>query len=41
MFICGVVFWCAGSITTWLEWTSYSRSDNHCRTYLYIADKRH
>jgi len=32
MFICGMVLPCADSLNLAWFWTSYSRSDNHCRT---------
>jgi len=37
MFICGMVLRCAGTLKkkkrSWV-WTNYSRSDNHCCTYM-------
>jgi len=34
IFICGMVYGCPGTLNPVWVWTSYSRSDNHCRTYL-------
>jgi len=36
MLVCGMVLWCDGTLNPAWLWTSYSSSDNHCRTYTYM-----
>jgi len=40
VFICGMVLRCAGMLKLGESLDQYSRSDNHCRTWIQIANKR-